>query len=476
MNRTGIFLAAAGVLALTALIVGLPKVNETHAFPTTTLAPSPPISPVPEPVKSSVNDGSLKLSTRLSHPFVTPGSNDMFITADVTGVDVPGSTRAPVNLALVIDRSGSMSGYKLEQAKNAARQLVSQLNANDRLAIVHYGGDVRSMPGAFATPENKTRMLRYINSIDDDGGTNIGAGLSTGRQALSVASSDFKVNRLILISDGQPTEGVQSQHGLTQLTRDIRKLGISVSSIGVGNDFNEDLMQAIAEVGSGAYGFLSDAVQLATIFQKDLNQAGTMVAQDVTLTFELPAGTALREVLGYDAQQIGTQVRVTLPNISAGQTERLVARLTVQAPAVGQGFTVSDVSLDYRDLLKSRAVTTQAHLAAMVTDKAEQVAKKRDGDVAVWAARALSAVNTRRAADALKAGNKEEADRLLENNALYYAEAAQVAGPAAVAPDVATQAAMRDEFKNATGDEVQNVTKKAKTRARQDFGLMGSTY
>ena len=78
-----------------------------------------------------------------------------------------------------------------------------------------------------------------------------------------------------------------------------------MSAIGVGTDFNEDLMQAFAEYGAGAYGFLEDAGQLATLFQKDLQQAATQVARNVELSFELPEGVTLGEVLGYRAHQAG---------------------------------------------------------------------------------------------------------------------------------------------------------------------------
>ncbi|MBS1149011.1 MAG: von Willebrand factor type protein, partial [Myxococcaceae bacterium] len=222
MNRTGIFLAAAGVLALIALVAGLPRVVRS------TTVEVPIVTP-----PATSGSGSLKMTGRLSHPFVGLGRSDVFLTVDLSAVDVAGAARAPLNLALVIDRSGSMSGFKLTQAKQAAKQLVSQLTANDRLSIVHYGSDVKSMAGTFATTENKERMLSYLEGIWDDGGTNIGAGLSTGRDLLLAARSDFKVNRMILISDGQPTEGLTDANGLNAIVRETRQQGISVSSIGV---------------------------------------------------------------------------------------------------------------------------------------------------------------------------------------------------------------------------------------------------
>ncbi|HVN43263.1 MAG TPA: VWA domain-containing protein, partial [Steroidobacteraceae bacterium] len=352
MNRTGIFLAAAGVLALAAVIAGLPR---THF-----VTPHDPIVK-DDPGATVASDGSLKMSARLSHPYVGLGTSDEFVTVEVSGVDVPGATRAPVNLALVIDRSGSMSGYKLDQAKQAARQLISQLKDSDRLAIVHFGSDVKSLDGMFATEDNKRRMLAYVDGIWDDGGTNIGAGLTTGRDLL-LAKDQFKVNRLILISDGQPTEGQTDSESLRSVAREIRAHGISLSSIGVGSDFNEDLMQAFAEIGAGSYGYLADASQLATVFSRDLHQAGTQVARNVTLTFELPLGVHLGEVLGYPASQVGSTVRVSLPDFSSGQLERIVARVVVNGARSGDSVDVSHLKLDYTDSLKSGFVESTAAL------------------------------------------------------------------------------------------------------------------
>jgi Ca-activated chloride channel family protein len=466
MNRTGIFLCAAGVLALVALVAGLPRVVRQSAAPDSVIGPASPSG-----------SGSLKMTGRLSHPFVGLGKSDVFLTVDVSAVEVPGAERAPLNLALVIDRSGSMSGFKLTQAKQAAKQLVSQLKSADRLAIVHFGSDVKSMAGMSATPENKERMISYIEGIWDDGGTNISAGVSTGRDLLLAAKSDFKVNRLILVSDGQPTEGITDGNGLNAIIREVRQHGISVSSIGVGTDFNEDLMQGFAEIGAGAYAFLQDASQLTTIFQKDLNQAGTQVARNVTLSFELPPGVKLGEVLGYKAIAHGSTVLVAMPDFAAAQLERLVAWVVVDGNHSGSAIEVARLKLEYTDLLKNDAVADAATLSAMVTDQNELVMKNRDKDAAVFAARARSAVNTQQAADFLKQGDTGRANQLLQQNAFYFEEAAQVAGPSAVADDVQEQKAMLEDFGNAKNDEGRQAAgKAAKRKARIDFGLKGSTY
>jgi Ca-activated chloride channel family protein len=342
------------------------------------------------------------------------------------------------------------------------------------------------MESVFCTEDNKAKLLSYIDNIWDEGGTNIGAGLTAGRDLLMASMSDFKVNRIVLITDGQPTEGIQDSGGLLELTRSIRGSGISVTAIGVGTDFNEDLMQGMAQAGAGAYAYLQDAAQLTTIFQKDLNQAGTQIAHGVTLSFDLPGGMQLDEVLGYKAYPIDACPKgdcsnhrwtVMLPDFSAGQFERVVARLTVNAAAVGQAFDVTKLKLDYTDLLKGSQVSSGLKLAAMTTDKADVVWANRDKDATVYAARAQSAVNTQAAADALKNGDRVKAQALLQQNAFYFEEAAKVAGEGAVAKDRAEQKQWNDTFNEAKSDEeVQAASKGAKRKARMDFGLSTSTY
>jgi Ca-activated chloride channel family protein len=483
MNRTGVFLAAAGILVLVAAVASVPPTHGTAPTkPGVESTRKPPLSLVTPAAPATATEGSLAMTARLSHPFVGLGRQDVFVTVDLRAVEVPGAQRAPVNLALVIDRSGSMSGFKLEQAKQAARQLISQLTSADRLSIVHYGSDVKSMDGLLATPENKQRLLAFVDGIYDDGGTNIGAALTAGRDRLLAAKSDYRVNRLILISDGQPTEGVTDFAGLTSIVRDVRSAGVSVSSIGVGDDFNERLMEAIAEVGAGAYAYLEDASQLASIFQKDLNAAATQVARGVTLRFRVPGGAQLQRVLGYtqvtrafDGQ--AEVVSVALPDFAAAQHERVVAHFTVGAAAAGQTVDVSGLELRYTDLLEDRGVKSEAHLSATATRSTETIVKNQDKDAVVFAARARAAENSRKAAELFEYGDVEGAKALFRTNETIFGEAATVAGVDAVAEDIATQRQQAVQFEEArTESSRKAAAKQVRTKARTGFGLFGSTY
>lgn len=469
MNRTVTFLGAAGALALVALLLGMPRAGAHGGN-----APPSPTPPPPAPSQ----DGSLQLAARLSHPVVPTGSSDVFVTVDLQAKEVPGAPRAPVNLALVIDRSGSMAGEKLRHARQAARRLVQQLTPSDRLAIVHYGSDVGAFHSAHVTPDTRVRMLGFIDSLHDDGGTNIGAGLEEAHRQLMPSAREFRTSRVILLSDGQPTEGVVDEEGLRGVVRRLRAAGLSLSAIGVGDDFNEDLMQSLAEHGAGAYAYLQDAAQLATIFQKDLQRASTVVAQRAELRLALPQGVQLGEVLGYDVRSEGRVVHVTLPDFSAGQLERVVARLTVSGGAPGRSFDVSNVAVAYTDVLRDRPALSEAQLTATVTDRPEEVLARQDKEATVHAVRALAARNTRLAADALAEGRPEEARSHLLGNVGILEKAEQVTGRAALEADFAEQEQLRltSEAAAAAPEARSGAAKEMKVRAKKGFGQLGSTY
>ncbi len=423
MNRTLAFLVTAAALGLVALVVKLPGPSATPPPPT--VAPKvepqkPPEPPRPEPKGTP---GSLSLTGKLSHPYLTPGSSDVFLTADVTAVEVPGSRRAPVNMALVIDRSGSMAGEKIVHARQAALALLDQLDEHDRLTVVHFGSDVSVLPGAMVTDDNRRRMRGFINHIIDDGGTNIGGGLAAGKAQLDKGRSDFKVNRLVLVSDGQPTVGITSGGALARLAQSYHADGVTLTAIGVGLDFNEDLMTKLAAVGGGSYGYLRNTAQLAGLFTRDLQQAGTLVARDVQLKLTLPATVSFGEALGRDASvghfNDGDRVTISLPDFSAGQTEKVVLRVRANAPAAGT-LDVADLKLAYDDVLASHPADAQLKLAALVTQDPTLALSRRDKDVAVAAVRAQTAVNYRKAAEAIAENKPAVAQHALRQNEVLF--------------------------------------------------------
>ena len=475
MNRTTGFLALAVGLLLVAAVLGLP--NLTHAPPPAPTPPTPVAEPMPppKPVEPAQKPGSLSLTGRLSHPYLAQGTSDVYASLEVSAVDVPGAKRTPVNLAVVIDRSGSMSGAKIENARRAANHLVDLLGDDDQLSIVHYGTDVDVLPARLATAENKARMHRFINAIEDNGGTNIGDGLAVGAKQIATHLAEYRVNRLLLLSDGQPTVGITSSTGLVDTVRHIRDRGISVTSLGVGADFNEDLMQRLADVGGGSYGFISNASAMATLFEKDLEQAGTMVARTVNLTFQVPAGVQFVEVYGRPVSRVGDTVSVALPDFSARQVERLVVHFTA-TPSVRSGsLDVAAFTLGYTDLLSDHAADARLSLSAMVPADTRLVMETRDKDAVAASTRARPSVNYQKAAQLLEAGDSAGAEKVVKANDVLFDDAEGFIGGGALSDERKTNAAIYG-LSSAPAAARPEAVKQMKTTSLKAAGRGTSVY
>ncbi len=376
MKRSAIPYGAAAALVVVALALG----RHSSAAPKPWGRSSPS---APRPAARGDGRGSVTMTAHLSDPLLAVGaSRSEYAMVDLVGAEVAQSAedRAPVNIAVVLDCSGSMSGEKLDHARSAAHALVDQLSPSDRLAFVTFGTGVRTLiPSTPCFPDAKARMHGLLDQLSDMGGTNISAGLQDGLAEVRAHAGDYAVNRVILISDGLANQGVTSKYGLVQISRAARESKVSVTSLGVGVDFDEDLMEQLAENGGGNYGFLRTGGDLHAVFQRELTQLSTLVASSAALTVHLGPGVKLEEVYGYalQADEKGNPV-IPLYDLPAHAHFRVLMRLTVEASAPGSTPLV-DVRLDYTDLLRDRAATqdTQA-LRAEVTDDAQQAAARRD--------------------------------------------------------------------------------------------------
>ncbi|WNG22876.1 VWA domain-containing protein [Cystobacter fuscus] len=422
MNRTHLLLALTTLLALGALAIGLP--------PPPSLQPPPARTPsggVLPPV--TAREGVLTLEGKLSGAYVHTGPGEAHALFTVRANTPPTQRRMPVNLALVIDRSGSMRGQKLADARRAARMLVERLEPGDRLALVHYGSDVRVYPSEEVTPRSRERMISFVDSIEDEGATNLSGGLEAGAEALRPHVKDYRVSRIILLSDGEPTEGIVDEAHLGRLAADYQREGIAVSGLGVGEQFNERLMRGLAEQGGGFYGYLQDSERLAEILGRELEQATGTLARGVRLRLELPEGVTSAEALGVAAVPEAGALSIPLYDLSGGQEVRVVVKLTLALAAPSPERPLVSARLDYNDLVADKPVRMGLELGAAVTEDEELVRTHMDPDVGLAVTRALGASQMQAAAEAMKQGDRTRALDMLGNvRRLFGASASALAG------------------------------------------------
>lgn len=254
--------------------------------------------------------------------------------------------RLPLNLGLVIDRSGSMSGDKIEYVKQAARHVISMLTPSDRAGLFIYDNVAEQMmPNVVLSEQNRARFLSAIDEIYPRGMTNLSEGWLMGCEAVAQQMTDAQVNRVLLLSDGLANQGITSLEELGKHAAALHERGIATSTFGVGTDFSEQLMERMSSQGGGNFYFIEHPRHIPEIFLAELEELVQVTAKNAELHCALPAG-ATAEVLGGWRNEIADDsLRVFLGDLVALQERALY--LIVNLPpqkdetALNLGFTLS---------------------------------------------------------------------------------------------------------------------------------------
>lgn len=249
----------------------------------------------------------------------------------------PGSrSRTPLNVGLVMDRSGSMAEKgKMEYAKEAARFIVNNVTANDRLSITEYDDRVNVLwPSSMVT--SKANMKSTLNTLHPRGGTNLCGGMQEGIKETSRFTKEEKLNRVILLSDGLANQGITDRGTIFAFARDARRAGVTVSTIGLGIDYDEDLMQGIAEHGGGRYYYVESPAQMESIFQQELSSLNATVVQNIIIKFKWEDCVKDVKVYGYSASVSGSTATIPLSSFYAGEERTVMLKVKMSGLQEGK--------------------------------------------------------------------------------------------------------------------------------------------
>lgn len=237
--------------------------------------------------------------------------------------------RPTLNLGLVIDRSGSMSGHnKITYAKAAACYAVQQLLRSDRVSVTIYDDHVETIvPSTLAT--NKAHILRQIEQIQTRNSTALHAGWAQGGLQVSNYLNQKHLNRVILLSDGLANVGETNPDVIGSDVRKLAAQSVSTTTMGVGNDYNEDLLEAMASSGDGNYYYIESPEQLITIFQAEMQGLMATIGRRVRLKIEPQNGVEVADV--FNDLEVTKKGRFRLPNLVTGNPFVVAVRLKVPA-------------------------------------------------------------------------------------------------------------------------------------------------
>src|ERR1035441_2214508 len=259
--------------------------------------------------------------------------------------------RTPLNLAVVLDKSGSMTGAKLEKTKQAAMQLVDRLAPNDIFLLVIFSDAAHVLVPAQKV-EDKDALKEKIENIQAGGSTALYAGVKMGADQIQEYFSNKRINRVILLSDGLANVGPSTPRELRRFGGDLAERGISVTTIGVGDDYNEDLMAGLAEASDANYYYVKDTEKLPEIFAKELGEMLSVAARDVRIEIICPKGVRPLGFIGRAEKFESQKTTVNLSQFTTGQDRYIFLRCLVN----GDQPEVARVNVNYKDELNGGMV------------------------------------------------------------------------------------------------------------------------
>jgi Mg-chelatase subunit ChlD len=245
--------------------------------------------------------------------------------------------RDPVNLAFVLDRSGSMSGNKLDLAKRAIETAVDRLLPSDRFSIVCYDDRIDVVvEGTTASREARTNAIDRLRSIDARGSTDLAGGWLRGAEQVALGQVAMGVNRVLLLTDGLANVGIVDHAELARHATELRARGVTTTTFGVGEDFDEGLLQSMADAGGGHFYFIENAAQIQDHIATEVGELLQVVAREAVLEITAPESLEVGTLSPYAIERRGSRHHVLLGDLVAEQRLEIVLRVRFGYGPVGQ--------------------------------------------------------------------------------------------------------------------------------------------
>lgn len=330
------------------------------------------------------------------------------VMASLAGGPLPsGTQRLPLNVALVIDASPSMSGFPLEQAKAAAITFIDRLLPTDRLAVIGYASEVSILAQSAPVSINREAARAQIACLGVlGGGTNLHGGWLHGAQQVAPHVGNEVMSRVLLLSDGKANVGIQDTAQLASQSAQLMSQGVITSTYGLGPSFNEDLMTQMGHNGGGQAFYAEDARQLAGYFDSEFRLMEATLARQIEVKLQASVGDQPVSVSWINARGEG-ELGARLGDLAAESISWGMAQLELPELAAGQAVELA-ATVRYRDAKGN--VQTETHHTTLLVGQEDAT---EDATVAARSQELEAARLQREARDAAAHGQWDNVDRLV---------------------------------------------------------------
>ncbi len=377
---------------------------------------------------------AVQLRLDLDRPVILADTRErVVLKIALDGLRLPAAAeRPPVNLCLVIDRSGSMTGEKIARAREAAIGVVRRLERDDVFSLVTFDDRVETLIPARRVGDRR-ELEETIRSIRPGGSTNLYGGVTRGADEVRRHLEEGGTPRVILLSDGIANVGPSSPEDLARLGAALVREGISVTTIGLGLGYNEDLMTRLARRSDGNTYFVESSRDLPRIFNEELGDVLAVVARRVVVELEFPNGVRPVGFIGREGEIEGRRGSFTLNQLYGGQEKFALVEVELEPTREGVERACARARVRYEHAGTHREVVAEATVAVRATRDERKVVASANHRVQTDYAANLIAMTKDAAVVLVDANRKEEAAAELRAKAAALDEVARTYGNRAVA-------------------------------------------
>src|SRR5262245_15064286 len=369
------------------------------------------------PFAAAAADKPVTLETRLAQPVMKTGETQKnYLRVALNGCEPKRSNdRTPVNVAFVIDRSGSMGGARLAQVLAAAIMAVNRLDQNDIASVVIFDDKVDILIPSQPVSD-RAMFADRIRQVGVRGSTAIHDGVMEGAREVRKSKDARRLNRVVLLSDGQANVGPRNPSDFARLGRELLGEGISVSTIGLGLGYNEDLMLQLARASDGNHAFANAPNDLIQIFNREFDDVLAACAQTVSIDVEAGPGVKLTRALSRDGSLQNDHASFQMNQVYAATEHYVLMEIEVESTTTADEHDLGRVQVSYTVPETGARETIHVPIRGRFSANADEVKAARDQTVTVAVVEQTARARAQQAVKLRDQGKHTEAAKLFQQN------------------------------------------------------------